>query len=168
MKSNRLFKILLDILCFIYLTWLIAPIIFIINVGGVTINHDIVVKDIENWDFYNWFIAVVSLLTYIIFLRGLYFLRKVARVLPYQYFSDINISNSKKVGAQFLLAGTLYFSIIMILWIEESIDLREFSIGTDMDLVPSLSLMLIGTFFILQSKNLLLAKNFKDENDLTV
>ena len=56
----------------------------------------------------------------------------------------------------------------MILWIEESIDSGEFTIGTDMDLIPPLSLMIIGTFFILQSKNLLLAKSFKDENELTV
>jgi len=37
-----------------------------------------------------------------------------------------------------------------------------------MDLIAPLTLMIIGVFFIIHSKNLLLAKSFKDENELTV
>jgi len=166
MKKNNVFKTLLDILVFIFLIGTISTIIFIIRVGRFTINH--VIIDVENWNLFFWFIAVVSLLTYIIFLRGLYFLRKIAKIVSVQYFSDINISNSKKVGIHFLLSGILYFFIIVILWINRLIDLGQFEIGTDFDIIVPLTLMIIGVFFIIHARNLLLAKSFKEENELTV
>jgi len=167
MKKINLFKTLLDILVFIFLIVTITVVIFIIRVGGVSISH-INMIGIESWNFFYWFIAIVSLMTYIIFLRGLYFLRKTAKIVTNQYFSNKNISNSKKAGTHFLLAGTLYFFIIEILWINTMIDLGQFEIGTDFDIIAPLTLMIIGVFFIIQSKNILLAKSFKEENELTV
>ncbi len=165
MKKITLFKMLLDILCFFFLLWFIA-FIAIVPTGKTTFNH--LTIDIENWNLFYWSISIASLITSIIFMRGLYYLRKVARLLAEKYFSDINIINSKKVGVHFLLAGALYSSIIVILWLKESIETGEFEIGTDMDLIAPLTLMIIGVFFIIQSKNLLLAKSFKEENELTV
>jgi len=165
MKKIKLFKTLLDILVFIFSIGVISTVVFIIRVGRFTINH--VIIDVENWSFFYWFIAIVSLMSYIIFLRGLYFLRKIAKVVSEQYFSDINVSNSKKVGTHFLLAGILYLFIIVILWINRLIDLGQFEIGTDFDLISPLTLIIIGVFFMIQSKNLLLAKSFKEENELT-
>jgi len=166
MKKINLFKTLLDILIFLFLIW-VTPWLFYVfpyertTLGSVTI-------DIESWSLFFWFLAIIGLIAYLVFLRGLYFLRKVAKVFSEQYFSDGNISNSKKAGIHFLLAGTLYFSIIMILWLNRLIDLGQFEIGYDMDIITPLTLMIIGVFFIIHSKNLLLAKSFKEENELTV
>jgi len=165
MKKITLFKILLDVLCFFFLLWFIA-FIAIVPTGKTTFNH--ITIAIENWNLFYWSISIVSLITFIIFIRGLYYLRKVVRLLSKKYFSDINITNSKKVGVHFLIAGVLYSSIIIILWLNKSIKTGEFEIGTDMDLIAPLTLMIIGVFFIIHSKNLLLAKSFKDENELTV
>ncbi len=167
MKKNNLFKTLLDILIFLFFIGTITLIVFIIRIGGVNISH-IDITNIETWNFFYWLIAIVSLMTYIIFLRGLYFLRKTAKIVTNQYFSDKNISNSKKAGIHFLLAGTLYFFIIVILWINIMIDLGQFEIGTDFDIIAPLTLMIIGVFFMIHSRNLLLAKSFKEENELTV
>ena len=150
---------------FIYLIWLI-PFITIVPYGKTSINN--VTIDIENWNLFYWLLAITALTTYVIFLKGLYFLRKVARILSDKHFSDMNIIHSKKAGIHFLLAGGLYFLIIVFLWLNRSITTGVIEIGTDMDLIAPLSLTIIGVFFIIQSKNLSLAKSFKEENELTV
>ena len=84
MKKINLFKTLLDILVFIFLIVTITVVIFIIRVGGVSISH-INMIGIESWNFFYWFIAIVSLMTYIIFLRGLYFLKKTDESKLFRY-----------------------------------------------------------------------------------
>lgn len=165
MKKIKLFKTLLDILCFFYLIGIISFASFI-PYGKTTFNH--ITIDIESWNIFYWFIAVLGLITSLIFLRGLYYLRKVARLFSDKYFSDVNITSLKKVGVHFFLTGALYTSIIVVLWMDESITTREFTIGTDFDLISPLILMIIGVFFLIHSRNLLLAKRFKEENELTV
>lgn len=166
MRNNNLFKILLDVLCFFCLLWFLIPFIFMIKFGTFTSSE--ITVNIKSWTVFYWCVAVVGFLTYILFMRGLYFSRKVARILPEQYFLEINILLLKKVGRHFLLAGTLYVSIILIVWLEESINLNQFSIGTNMSLLPPLSLIIMGMFFSIQSNTLVLAKIIKEENELTV
>lgn len=165
MKRINLFKILLDILFSIYSVWLI-PIIFNIPNGKTTINH--VNFDMESWDTFSWFIAIISLLCYFFILRGLHFLRKLTEILSDKSFSDIHITNSKNVGYLFLLSGILLFIIIILLWLNRSLSTGIYEIGYDMDLIAPLTLLIIGMFFNIQTKNIILAKNIKQENDLTI
>ena len=165
MKKTILFKTLVDILYFLHFIGLLG-IILILPFGIVNINQANI--SVEEWSFFNWIIVIISLTTYIIFLRGLYYLRKMARfLLSNKYFSDLIINNLKKSGTHFLLTGILSLFLIILLWISKLYD-GKLELVYDINFMIPLFLMIIGMFFIIQSKTLLLAKNIKEENELTV
>ena len=140
--------------------------ILILPFGIVNINQANI--SVEEWSFFNWIIVIVSLTTYIIFLIGLYYLRKMARfLLSNKYFSDLIINNLKKSGTHFLLTGILSLFLIILLWISKLYD-GKLELVYDINFMIPLFLMIIGMFFIIQSKTLLLAKSIKEENELTV
>ena len=165
MKKSFLFKSLVDYL-------------YILNVGGfllllITISFGFVeINEIkgsdEDWSVLVISISCVSALTCIVFLRGVYYLRKIARhLLTNKYFSNQIIKYLKISGTHFLLAGVMFVVIMILRWIGKlRVGLLEFEYDTNL-MVP-LFLMIIGLFFMIQSEALLVAKNFKEENDLTV
>ena len=165
MKKSFLFKSLVDYL-------------YILNVGGfllllITISFGFVeINEIkgsdEDWSVLAISISCVSALTCIVFLRGVYYLRKIARhLLTNKYFSKQIIKYLKISGTHFLLAGVMFVVIMILRWIGK---LRAglFEFVYDTNLMVPLFLMIIGLFFMIQSEALLVAKNFKEENDLTV
>jgi len=165
MKKSFLFKSLVDYL-------------YILNVGGfllllITISFGFVeINEIkgsdEDWSVLAISISCVSALTCIVFLRGVYYLRKIARhLLTNKYFSKQIIKYLKISGTHFLLTGVMFVVIMILRWIGKlRVGLFEFVYDTNL-MVP-LFLMIIGLFFMIQSEALLVAKNFKEENDLTV
>ena|SRR5690554_5131809 len=165
MKRIILFKTLIDILYILHFIGLIG-IVFILPFGVVTINQvDVEVKD---WGLFYWLIVVVSLIAYIIFLRGLYYLRKMARfLLSNKYFSKKIIKNLKKSGSHFLLTGIISFALLAAIWVNKLFG-GKIELIYDANLFIPLFLTIIGLFFIIQSNTLDLAKNIKDENELTV
>ena len=165
MKKSFFFKSLVDYL-------------YILNVGGfllllITISFGFVeINEIkgsdEDWSVLAISISCVSALTCIVFLRGVYYLRKIARhLLTNKYFSKQIIKYLKISGTHFLLAGVMFVVIMILRWIGK---LRAglFEFVYDTNLMVPLFLMIIGLFFMIQSEALLVAKNFKEENDLTV
>ena len=165
MKKSFLFKSLVDYL-------------YILNVGGfllllITISFGFVeINEIkgsdEDWSVLAISIICVSVLTCIVFLKGVYYLRKMARhLLTNKYFSKQIIKYLKISGTHFLLAGVMFVVIMILRWIGK---LRAglFEFVYDTNLMVPLFLMIIGLFFMIQSEALLVAKNFKEENDLTV
>jgi hypothetical protein len=165
MKKAILFKTLVDILYILHFIGLIG-IIFIIPFGTVNINQ--INMSVEDWSLFYWSIFIVSLFAYIIFLRGLYFLRKMAKfLLTNKYFSDDTIVNLKKSGNNFLYTGIISFALIVVLWISKLTG-GKFELIYDNNLLIPLFLSIIGMFFIIQSNALNLAKGIKEENELTV
>ncbi|MFD0992031.1 DUF2975 domain-containing protein [Tenacibaculum geojense] len=165
MKKAVLFKTLVDILYILHFIGLVG-IIFIIPFGTININQ--VNMDVENWSLFYWSIFIVSLFAYIIFLRGLYFLRKMARfLLNNKYFSENTIENLKKSGNNFLCTGIISFVLIIVLWLIKLIG-GKFELIYNNNLLIPLFLSIIGMFFIIQSNALNLAKVIKEENELTV
>ena len=165
MKKSFLFKSLVDYL-------------YILNVGGfllllTTISFGFVEINVikggdEHWSLLAILISCVSVLTCIVFLRGVYYLRKMARhLLTNKYFSKQIIKYLKISGTHFLLAGVM-FVVIMILRCIGKLRAGLFEFVYDTNLMVPLFLMIIGLFFMIQSEALLVAKNFKEENDLTV
>ena len=165
MKKSFFFKSLVDYL-------------YILNVGGfllllITISFGFVeINEIkgsdEDWSVLAISISCVSALTCIVFLRGVYYLRKIARhLLTNKYFSKQIIKYLKISGTHFLLAGVMFVVIMILRWIGK---LRAglFEFVYDTNLMVPLFLMIIGLFFMIQSEALLVAKNFKEENELTV
>lgn len=165
MKNRILFKTLIDIIYILHFMGLVG-ILFIIPFGVLHINQ--VDVKVEDWNLLYWLIFLVSLTAYIIFLRGLYYLRKMARfLLSNKYFSIKTIENLKKSGNHFLLAGGISFILNGFLWGNEFYQIITQVIYKPNFLI-SLFLVIIGMFFIIQSDALSLAKNMKEENDLTV
>lgn len=165
MKKVILFKTLVDILYILHFIGLIG-VLFIIPFG--TINSNQINMSVDDWSLFYWSIFIVSLFAYIIFLRGLYFLRKMARfLLMNKYFSDDTIETLKKSGTHFLYTGIISFALIVVLWISK-LTRGKFELIYDNNLLIPLFLTLIGMFFIIQSNALNLAKGIKEENELTV
>ena len=165
MKKSFLFKSLVDYL-------------YILNVGGfllllITISFGFVeINEIkgsdEDWSVLAISISCVSALTCIVFLRGVYYLRKIAlHLLTNKYFSKQIIKYLKISGTHFLLAGVMFVVIMILRWIGK-LRVGLFEFVYDINLMVPLFLMIIGLFFMIQSEALLVAKNFKEENELTV
>jgi len=165
MKKSILFKSFVDILFYLHVIGLFGMLI-IIPFGSVNINQ--VIMKVEDWTLLTVVIAIVSLTIYVVFLRGLYYLRKMARFLvSNKYFSERIIKNLRKSGIHFLCTGILSFLLMILFWIAKLYD-GKLELTYDLDFMIPLFLMIIGLFFIIQSETLLLAKNFKEENELTV
>lgn len=165
MKKAILFKTLVDILYILHFIGFFG-IIFIIPFGTVNINQ--VNINVEDWNLFYWLVFMVSLVAYIIFLRGLYYLRKMARfLLSNKYFSDSIIQNLQKSGNNFLYTGIISFTLFAAMWISKLAG-GKFELIYDNNLLIPLFLTIIGMFFIIQSNALNLAKGIKEENELTV
>ena len=164
MVRNLIFKTLIDIL-FIFQGFGILGAFIIIPYGITKINQ--VDLNVQEWSIQSWSLVILSLVAYIMFMIGLYFLRKVGRyLLSKRYFTVKIISNLKKSGT-FLICSGIFSSIAFVLtWIIRYYSNKETIYHSDISL--PLFISIIGLFFIIQSKVLLSAKNFKEENDLTI
>jgi len=167
MKNNILFKTLVDILFF--LQGFAFPGFLVLMPLGASASYNVHINfDVETWNIIHWGCLILSLIIYIVFLRGLYFLRKVARLLmSKKYFTQIFIITIKKSGVNLLISGTLYFILIIGIWINKSFN-NHLEITYNTNVIMPLFICTIGLFFIIQSKTLTLAKVFKEENELTV
>ncbi|MBU3026047.1 DUF2975 domain-containing protein [Zobellia galactanivorans] len=165
MKKSILFKTLVDIVYFLHFIGLIG-ILFIIPFETIHINQ--ASTNVENWNLPYWSVYIVSLAAYILFLRGLYYLRKMARhLLSNKHFSGSIIQNLKKSGNHFLYTGIISFILFATLRISK-LGEGECELIYDNNLLIPLFLTIIGMFFIIQSNALHLAKGIKEENELTV
>jgi len=165
MKKTILFKTLVDLLYIFHFIGLIG-IVLILPFGTISINQAVI--DIEDWNLFYWLIFSVSLGTYIVFLRGLYFLRKMSRaLLSNKYFSESIITNLKRSGNHFLIAGVFSLSLSISIEIRKFFE-DKFELIYDNNLLIGLFLTMIGLFFIIQSNTLTLLKVNNEENKLTV
>jgi len=165
MKKTILFKKLIDTLYILYFILLIGIILMIsFGSGKSTINQ----VNIEDWGFVLWFIGIVAFIANIIFLRGLYYLRKMTKfLLSKKYFSDMIIMNLKKSGNHFFVSGIIFFVLYIITWLNKLYEDKSV-INFNNNLLIPLFLIIIGVFFIIQSNTLNLAKHIKKENELTI
>ena len=165
MKNSVLFKTLIDFLFFLHA--FAFPGFLVMLPLGTSTNIEFTF-DVENWTLMYWAFLILSLTVYVTFLRGLYFLRKVARLLlSKKYFTQEFISNMKTTGTHFLIAGTLYFVLLLGIWINK-LTIGQFELKYNTNVITPLFICIIGLFFIIQSRTFTLAKKFKEENELTV
>jgi len=158
MKNSLLFKSLIDIFFLLHLIGLIA-LLMKIPLGFIP------VKNIEPLHLSGWIFLIINCIVYLIFLRGLFFLRKIAReFLLNKTLSKTVVDFMKKTGNQFTLAGLI--SLIIILT-EKLFDLQIETIPKSFSITP-IFLVIVGLFFTVQSQTLLNAIKIKDENDLMI
>lgn len=165
MKHSILFKTLIDLLFILHVFGLFA--VAIISPFGL-LGSDIDLNTSEGNQFYFWITVLLTGLSYIIFLRGLYFLRKLARYfLSDKIFTNIIIDLLKKIGQHFVVSGLIYTCIGIILFIGSLMNGKlNFSLNIS-SMVP-LFLITAGLFSIMQSHALKYAKHVKEEHELTI
>lgn len=143
MKKSVLLKLLINILILFSIIGLLG---LVINIPLKKCIMSPIKICIADWNLFYWFIAIISLIAYLFFLKSLYHLRKVANLLVNEPFSDI-INHLKKSGTCFCITGIIYSLIIIFLWAYLAIETGLVEIGYDMDLIPPLFLIIIGVLF---------------------
>lgn len=164
MKRNILFKTLVDIL-FLFQAIGIIGLFFIMPFGMSKIN--MMDLPVSKWTWAYCLILLISVICYVIFVLGLYHLRKMARHLLTNKYFDLKVVNHlKKSGNYFVATGIFGFIVFISTWIVK-ITYNKISLY-DSDVMLSLFMIMIGLFFIIQSEVILNAKNFKDDSELTI
>ncbi len=158
MKNSLLLKSLIDIFFILQVVGLIA-LFMRIPLGFITVKN----MEPMHWD--GWIILSINCVVYFMFVRGLFFLRKIAREFLLNKFLTESVANSMKItGNQFTYAGMI--SLVTILS-QKLFDLNFEPIPKSFSITP-IFLIIIGLFFAIQSKTLISAIRIKDENDLIV
>ena len=158
MKNSVLFKSLIDIFFFFHVIGFIA-ILLKFPMGFIDVGN------IAKPQLLDWLFMAVNTICYFIFLKGLYFLRKLARAfLSQKHFTDSITADLKMSGIHFISAGLIS---VLTLWSGKllNIDLEPV---TRLFAITPVFLIIVGLFFVIQSKTLLHAIKLKSENDLTV
>ena len=164
MKRNIVFKTLIDIL-FIFQGFGILGAFLIMPFGVTKINQ--INLNVSEWSVTYWSLLVLSLIAFIVFITGVFFLRKVGRyLLSNQYFAIEVMDNLKKSGRFFIYTGIISLSVFVISWIV------KFNSGNvslyNTDVVLPLFISIVGLFFSIQSDVLMVSKNAKEDSDLTI
>lgn len=164
MARNIIFKTLIDIL-FIFQGFGLLGVFINMPFGVTKINQ--VNLNVLEWSALFWILLIFSIVSFLLFLVGLFFLRKVGRyLLSNRYFNIGIISNLKKSGRFFILSGITGIIVFLMTFFIKFNSGHLTIYNTDMALPVFISI--IGLFFIIQSETLLTAKTHKEENDLTI
>lgn len=164
MSRNIIFKTLIDVL-FIFQGFGILGTFLIMPFGVTKINQ--INMDVSEWSVTYWGLLALSLIAFIMFIIGVFFLRKVGRyLLSNQYFAIEVVNNLKKSGRFFIYAGIISFSVFIVSWIV------KFNSGNVLlyytDIVLPLFITIVGLFFVIQSDVLMISKEAKEDSDLTI
>ena len=164
MTRNIVFKTLIDIL-FIFQGFGILGAFLIMPFGVTKINQ--INLNLSEWTVMHWSLLALSLIAFIVFIIGVYFLRKVGRyLLSNQYFAIEVINNLKRSGIFFIYAGVISLSIFIMSWFV------KFSSGNVLlyhtHIVLPIFITIVGVFSIIQSDVLKVSKNAKEDSDLII
>lgn len=108
----------------------------------------------------------LSLITYIVFIYGLFKLRKVAKLFLNNTIYDFNLGrNCNIAGKSFVISGVFWWMFDGISALHYN---NEFSIGLSQKTFVYLFFISIGLFLMLTSQFFDNAVKIKEENDLTI
>ena len=167
MKKINILKAIVDLL------WIFSMpvVLIIIGVSFTTFFVDLSDLNIElntinmnQNDLFSKILFVVSSLNYLLLIVALYFFRKVlTNFVRVRVFEEVVISSFKKIGNLLMFSGfiSLIISIIGKIYFEQKVSL-EFGLN------QHLVIICLGLFFLVLSEIFKIAKNAKQENDLTI
>lgn len=167
MKKINILKAIVDLL------WIFSMpvVLIIIGISFTTFFVDLSDLNIElntinmnQNDLFSKILFVVSSLNYLLLIVALYFFRKVlTNFIRVRIFEEVVISSFKKTGNLITFSGfiSLIISIIGKIYFEQKVSL-EFGLN------QHLVLICLGLFFLVLSEIFKIAKNTKQENDLTI
>jgi hypothetical protein len=166
MKKIKQFKSIIHVLYILLIIYVaiiaFAPVFVALGLDfSILSNH--AMESHEYWIFFSLYFLV-----YLLFLLGVYYLRKVSLLLQItEPFQEPVIDGLNKSGSFMILAGFLSISSSFFAWVFKLFS-GEFSIGYGSDLILTLLIIIIGLFFKIQSKTLAMANENKRELDLVV
>ena len=167
MKKINILKAIVDLL------WIFSMpvVLIIIGVSFTTffvdlsdLNIELDTININQNDLFSKILFVISSLNYLLLIVALYFFRKVlTNFVRVRVFEEVVISSFKKIGNLLTFSGfiSLIISIIGKIYFEQKVSL-EFGLN------QHLVLICLGLFFLVLSEIFKIAKNAKQENDLTI
>ena len=167
MKKINILKAIVDLL------WIFSMpvVLIIIGVSFTTffvdlsdLNIELNTININQNDLFSKILFVVSSLNYLLLIVALYFFRKVlTNFIRVRIFEEVVISFFKKIGNLLTFSGfiSLIISIIGKIYFEQKVSL-EFGLN------QHLVLICLGLFFLVLSEIFKIAKNAKQENNLTI
>ena len=167
MKKINILKTIVDLL------WIFSMpvVLIIIGVSFTTffvdlsdLNIELDTININQNDLFSKILFVISSLNYLLLIVALYFFRKVVtNFVRVRVFEEVVISSFKKIGNLLTFSGfiSLIISIIGKIYFEQKVSL-EFGLN------QHLVLICLGLFFLVLSEIFKIAKNAKQENDLTI
>ncbi|MFT5145404.1 MAG: hypothetical protein ACI9H1_000109 [Polaribacter sp.] len=167
MKKINILKTIVDLL------WIFSMpvVLIIIGVSFTTffvdlsdLNIELDTININQNDLFSKILFVISSLNYLLLILALYFFRKVVtNFVRVTVFEELVISSFKKIGNLLTFSGfiSLIISIIGKIYFEQKVSL-EFGLN------QHLVLICLGLFFLVLSEIFKIAKNVKQENDLTI
>jgi hypothetical protein len=167
MKKINILKTIVDLL------WIFSMpvVLIIIGVSFTTffvdlsdLNIELDTININQNDLFSKILFVISSLNYLLLIVALYFFRKVVtNFVRVTVFEELVISSFKKIGNLLTFSGfiSLIISIIGKIYFEQKVSL-EFGLN------QHLVLICLGLFFLVLSEIFKIAKNVKQENDLTI
>ena len=167
MKKINILKAIVDLL------WIFSMpvVLIIIGVSFTTffvdlsdLNIELDTININQNDLFSKILFVISSLNYLLLILALYFFRKVlTNFVRVRVFEEVVISSFKKIGNLLTFSGfiSLIISIIGKIYFEQKVSL-EFGLN------QHLVIICLGLFFLVLSEIFKIAKNTKQENDLTI
>jgi hypothetical protein len=167
MKKINILKTIVDLL------WIFSMpvVLIIIGVSFATffvdlsdLNIELNTININQNDPFSKILFIVSSLNYLLLIVALYFFRKVlTNFVRARVFEEVVISSFKKTGNLLTFSGfiSLILSIIGKIYFEQKVSL-EFGLN------QHLVIICLGLFFLVLSEIFKIAKNAKQENDLTI
>ncbi len=139
----------------------------------ILINSDwdipLIINGVVNTSFdstYSKIGLIVSVLSYFLFVFAIYLLKKtVTLFIKGKFFDNKVISNLNNIGKIFVIVS-LIFNIVEFVFKITTTKKAEIMINSGFD--SFLFTIAIGLFFIILSEVFKIAKNLKDENELTI
>jgi len=170
MKKLQILKALLDLFWFFSLISAIGILIFIPlfltgNAGDIPVK--IKGQEIVNDDLFSKIIIIVNILSGLLFVYSVYLLRKIV-----SYFQKRDIFNADVIG-YFGLIGKLIIASALIsniaLFIFNAVKRNHLGLSLDFGGYDSFILSIcLGLFFMVIGEVFKIAKNMKEENELTI
>lgn len=147
--------IVLIIICFSFA-------VFFIDLSDLDIKLNTIHFNQNN--VYSKILFVISALNYLLIIAALYFFRGIlTKFTRIKIFENSVITSFKKIGNLLLISGglSIIVSIISQVYLEQKIALE---LGLNQHLI----IICMGLFFLVLSEIFKIAKNTKQENDLTI
>ncbi|WP_394758326.1 DUF2975 domain-containing protein [Flavobacterium sp.] len=167
MKKLNLLKTIVDYFWVISLiaTPLFLFFVFYLLFTGETLDIPIKINGLEvkTVDLASKIILIFGVFSYLLFLYGIYYFKKLLYLFQLRkIFVDEVVDYFNKIGYVFLLSAILAGIPLFIYKILKN------EVNLELGGSPFLYLISLGLFFLVLSEVFKIAKNMKEENDLTV